>query len=416
MRLIPAGIGFAVFGGVSRHAVFLQSGEHAMYAQSQPDPTETLAHLPTPALLLDRDRLRANAQRLAGHIASLRCVLRPHVKTHKCLEVAREVEAAGHTRGITVSTLREAEYFFDRGFDDIFYAVGISPNKFARARALIDRGCRLSVTLDSCEMAALLAAFAAAEGVSFPTVIELDTDGHRAGVDPDSDTLLELGRLLHEGGGVELAGVMTHAGESYNCDTPQALLASARQERDRTVAAAARLRAAGLPCPVVSIGSTPTAFAIDDLAGVTEVRAGVYSMFDLVMANIGVCTLDDIALSVLVTVTGYQRDRNWLITDGGWMALSRDRGTASQRVDYGYGAVLDTRGRRLPLLVSSASQEHGIISPANDGESVDVSAYPLGSQLRVLPNHACATAGQYEHFTVMEKGVVTDTWRKASGW
>jgi D-serine deaminase-like pyridoxal phosphate-dependent protein len=388
-----------------------------MYAESQPALTGTLAQLPTPALLLDRDRLRANARRLAAHIGSLGCVLRPHVKTHKCVEVARDVEAAGHTRGITVSTLREAEFFFDSGgYDDIFYAVGLAPNKFARARALIDRGCRLSVTLDSCEMAGHLADFAAAEGVSFPSIIELDTDGHRAGVDPDGEALLELGRLLHESAGVELAGVMTHAGESYNCDTPPALLASARQERDRTVAAAARLRAAGLPCPVVSIGSTPTAFAIDDLAGVTEVRAGVYSMFDLVMANIGVCTLEDIALSVLVTVTGYQRDRNRLITDGGWMALSRDRGTASQRVDYGYGAVLDAQGRRLPLLMSSANQEHGIISPASPGQGMDFSAYPLGSQLRVLPNHACATAGQYEQMYVMEEGVVTGTWKKTSGW
>jgi D-serine deaminase-like pyridoxal phosphate-dependent protein len=376
----------------------------------------SLTNTTTPALLLDRDRLEANAQRLARRVGMLGGVLRPHVKTHKCVDIARVVQSAGHTRGITVSTLREAEHFFDNGFGDIFYAVGISPNKFDQARRLIAKGCVLSVTLDSPEMAQQLATYGTNAGITFPTIIELDTDGHRSGVDPEGDALLEIGRLLHELDGVELRGVMTHAGESYHCDSAEALLAMARLERDRTVAAAKRLREASLPCPIVSIGSTPTAFAIDDLGGVTEVRAGVYAIFDLVMANIGVCTPDDIAFSVLVTVTGHQRSKNWIITDGGWMALSRDRGTASQRVDYGYGAVMDVRGNRLPLLMTGANQEHGIISPATADERIDYSAYPLGSQLRVLPNHACATAAQYDTMTVIEQGTPTGVWKKISGW
>lgn len=371
----------------------------------------------TPALLLDRDRLRANARRLAGHIASLGGVLRPHVKTHKCIEITREIAAAGHTRGITVSTLAEAEYFFAHGFDDIFYAVGIAPNKFAAAAQLVRRGCRLSLTLDSVAMARELTAFAEAEALSLPVIVELDTDGHRAGVDPEAEALLEIGALLHDSRGTELLGVMTHAGESYACDTREARRAIARQERDRTVRAAQRLRDAGLPCPVVSIGSTPTAFAIDDLTGVTEVRAGVYATFDLVMANLGVCTMEDIAFSVLVTVIGHQAAKNWIITDGGWTALSRDRGTATQRVDYGYGAVLDARGSPLPLQVVSANQEHGIVAPAAPDVDLDLSDYPLGSRLRILPNHACATAGQYREITLVgPDGTPGETWPKASGW
>ena len=372
--------------------------------------------LTTPALLLDRDRLRANARRLADRMGQLGGVLRPHVKTHKCIEVARDIAAAGHTQGITVSTLREAEYFFAAGFDDIFYAVGIAPNKFDHVASLIDRGCNLTITLDTPDMARLLADFSAKRGARVPVLIEVDTDGHRAGADPAGDALIEIGRLLHDGHGTELRGVMTHAGESYKCTTADALLAIARQERDGTLLAATRLRDARLPCPVVSVGSTPTAFAIDDLTGVTEVRAGVYSVFDLVMANIGVCRLDDIALSVLVTVIGHQRDRDWIITDGGWMALSRDRGTASQAVDYGYGAVLDGDGNRLPLQMCGANQEHGIIAPAHAGGTVDFAAYPLGSQLRVLPNHACATAAQYEAMTVLEGGELRGRWQKINGW
>lgn len=375
-----------------------------------------LDDLITPALLLDRQRLQANLRRMADRIGGLGCVLRPHVKTHKSIDLTQEIIAAGHVRGITVSTLREAAYFFAAGITDIFYAVGISPNKFALAGDLLTAGCQLTVTLDTPEMARLLADFAAGRGLCFPVLIELDTDGHRSGTNPRGEALLELGRLLESLAGVELRGVMTHAGESYNCATSEALLAIARQERDRSLLAAQRLRDAGLPCPVVSIGSTPTALAIDDLAGITEVRAGVYTTFDLVMAGLGVCALADIALSVLVTVTGHQQDKNWIITDGGWMALSRDRGTATQAVDYGYGAVMDLAGRPLSLLMTGANQEHGILSPARPEDQLDFADFPLGTQLRILPNHACATAAQYTHFDVLDGDRNIARWHRCGGW
>lgn len=380
------------------------------------EASSTVMPLATPALLLDRQRMRANAKRLSERIAALGGVLRPHVKTHKCIELTRDIIAAGYTRGVTVSTLKEAEYFYDHGITDILYAVGISPNKFAQAGNLIARGCRLCLTLDNAFMARALSEDGNARGVSFPVLIELDTDGHRAGTCPEGDALLAIAEALARGKGTELRGVMTHAGESYGCRTAEALLDIARKERDRSLFAASRLREAGHDCPVVSIGSTPTAFAIDDLTGITEVRAGVYATFDLVMAGIGVCSLEDIALSVLVSVIGHRPDKNWLITDGGWMALSRDRGTADQAVDYGYGAVLDTRAQPLPLQMHAANQEHGIISPATADGSIDFEAFPLGSQLRILPNHACATAGQHRHFDVLEEGQPIARWSRCGGW
>ncbi len=123
------------------------------------------------------------------------------------------------------------------------------------------------------------------------------------------------------------------------------------------------MRGAALPCPVVSVGSTPTAHFARDLLGVTEIRAGVYVFFDLVMAGIGVCTLDDIALSVLTTVIGHQNERGWIIVDAGWMALSSDRGTKNQSIDQGYGIVCDVDGRALQdLIVTTTNQEHGVIA------------------------------------------------------
>ena len=131
------------------------------------------------------------------------------------------------------------------------------------------------------------------------------------------------------------------------------------------------LRARGHACPVVSVGSTPTATFAESFDGVTEVRTGVYMFQDLVMAGLGVCAIDDIAISVLASVIGHQRDKNWIITDAGWMAMSRDRGTQKQKIDQGYGVVCDAAGMPIDdLIVVDANQEHGIVA-RRDGGAID---------------------------------------------
>jgi D-serine deaminase-like pyridoxal phosphate-dependent protein len=360
----------------------------------------TLHELETPSLVLDRAILDRNLSRMQGRMDGLGVRLRPHVKTTKSFDVLRRTSAAS----ITVSTLKEAEYFLEHGVTDILYAVGIAPGKLAHAAALIQRGANLTLILDN-----LAAAHAAR---ALPVLIELDVDGHRSGVSPDSELLIDIAKTL----GSSLRGVMTHAGESYNCASTGAIVAMAEQERAGAVRAAERLRAAGFDVPIVSVGSTPTATFAANLTGVTEVRAGVYMFHDLVMAGLGVCDIDDIALSVLVTVIGHQPERGWIITDGGWMALSRDRGTAKQQ---GYGVVHAGDGRALSddLIVTSANQEHGIIARA-DGQRPDFTRYPVGSLLRILPNHACATGAQHTHYNVVEgsDSEVVARWDRINGW
>jgi D-serine deaminase-like pyridoxal phosphate-dependent protein len=377
-----------------------------------------LADLETPALLLDREKLVANIERMRAHLAALGVALRPHVKTAKCIEV---VHAAleGQPGGITVSTLKEAEYFHGHGIDDILYAVGIAPNKLAHVMRLIEGGARLSLITDNAAAVTQCDEAARAAGLRLPVLIELDVDGHRSGIVPDSAGLLELAACIDGLPGLELAGVMTHAGDSYNCRSEEELVAFAERERSGAVHAADRLAEAGLPCPAVSVGSTPTATFARDLTGVTEVRAGVYMFHDLVMAGLGVCRNGDIALSVLVCVIGHQPERGWIITDGGWTALSRDRGTASQAVDQGYGLVRDLKGAPLEddLIVQGTNQEHGIVA-RRDGAPLDPARYPVGTLLRVLPNHACATGTQYSAYHVVEgtSPEIRATWSRFSGW
>ncbi|GAA1500789.1 DSD1 family PLP-dependent enzyme [Dactylosporangium maewongense] len=369
----------------------------------------TLDDAQTPFLAVDATVVRANADRLSRHLAGLGVPLRAHVKTTKSVDLAALLDD-GRPVPITVSTLAEASAFADAGYRDILYAVGIAPDKLPRVTALRDRGVDLTVLLDSVEQAAAVPA-----GV--PALIEVDCDGHRGGVQPTDPVLLDIAHTLAARGAVP-RGVLTHAGESYFADGVAALRAAAAHERDCAVRAAAVLRAAGFEAPVVSVGSTPTAHFATDLTGVTEVRAGNFLLFDLVMAGIGVCTPSDLAMTVVATVIGHRPDKGWILTDGGWMATSRDRGTARQRVDQGYGLVADLDGTLYDdLLMTDASQEHGILS-VRPGSSAALPTLPVGARVRILPNHACATAAQHDRYHVVRPGsrAVEAVWSRIRGW
>jgi D-serine deaminase-like pyridoxal phosphate-dependent protein len=373
--------------------------------------TPNLDHIDTPALLLDAKKLERNCRRMRSIVHGHGVALRPHVKTAKSVEVA-QVALDAPTGAITVSTLREAEYFFDHGFRDILYAVGMAPGKLRRVVDLIKRGARVSAIVDSVEAGTSIARAVASSGVRIPTLIEIDSDGHRAGVTPEDPRLLAIAEAL----GGSLQGVMTHAGDSYNCESTDAIKRVAERERAAVVRAAQRLREAGHRCDVVSVGSTPTATFAESLDGVTEVRTGVYMFQDLVMAGLGVCSLDEIALSVLGTVIGHQHDKGWVITDAGWMALSRDRGTARQKMDQGYGVVCDVAGQPIEgVIVSDANQEHGIVA-RRDGAPLDVARFPIGSRLRILPNHACAMAAQHCEYKVVRDDEPIEVWERFNGW
>jgi D-serine deaminase-like pyridoxal phosphate-dependent protein len=376
----------------------------------------SLAQLETPALLLDLKKMDRNIERMRTRLAMHEVRFRPHVKTNKCIEVTQRLLDAGGD-AITVSTLREAEYFSSHGIKDILYAVCMSPNKIDHVLRLRQAGVKLSVIVDNVEMARQLNPHGARGNARLDVLIEIDSDGHRSGVRPDAAVLLDIAAALRSQW-LEVGGVMTHAGDSYNCRSVDAIVALAEQERAAVVRAAQRLRDAGYGCPVISVGSTPTALFAEHLDGVTEVRAGVFVFFDLVMAGLGVCSTNDIALSVLATVIGHQREKGWTLVDAGWMAMSRDRGTSKQPLDQGYGLVCGPDGNPLEnLIMVDANQEHGIIASRPGGTSSAAPLLPIGSQVRIMPNHACATAAQFPcYHTLGEKREPMDSWQRFYGW
>jgi D-serine deaminase-like pyridoxal phosphate-dependent protein len=260
-------------------------------------------------------------------------------------------------------------------------------------------------------------AFGASEGLTIEALIEVDTDGRRAGVDPSDERLFEIARRLSSGPGAKLAGVMTHAGGSFSARTLGEFEEIAERERAGAVAAAEKLRAAGFPVGIVSVGSTPTVHYARNLEGVTEARVGVYAFGDLVQVELGTCAMDDIAISVLASVIGHSRDHGRVLSAAGFLALSRDRGTADFPIDWGYGAVCDAETGALidNVRVESTNQEHGIIT-ARSGE-LDWSPFPIGGRVRILPNHACATAAAYDrYFVTSGDDAITDVWDRVNGW
>ena len=363
-----------------------------------------LAELPTPCLVLDRGVLRRNLASMAASVARHGAALRPHMKTAKSIDVAR-LALAGQAGGITVSTLAEAEYFRGHGIGDILLAVGVTPDKLDRAAAL---GGAVTVITDDPEVAAAVAAHPG----PLRALIEIDTGERRGGLASDDPALPAVAGLL----GPRLRGVMTHGGHSYAGRSVADMQAVAEVERAGAVRAAERLRGAGYACPVVSVGSSPTARHAVHLDGVTEVRAGVYMFGDLFQAAIGTHAREDIALTVLASVIGRRPAEQRLVLDAGGLALSKDRSTEATAEDCGFGLVLAPDGTPAygRAVVRHAYQEHGVV------ECDPALPFPdlkLGARVRVVPNHACMTAAAHDRYHVVEGGdAVLAVWPRVNGW
>ncbi len=367
-----------------------------------------LADLATPCLVLDRAVLRRNLDAMARVVARHGVALRPHMKTAKSIDVARLALGGGNS-GITVSTLAEAEYFAGHGITDILYAVGITPQKLERVATLNAAGAGVLVVTDDPATAALISGHTAPPR----TLIEIDTGEHRGGIAPDDPALLDMAGAL---GGL-VAGVMTHAGHSYAGRSSGEMAGIAEAERAGVVRAAERLRAAGHLAPIVSMGSSPTALHAASLAGVSEVRAGVYMFGDLFQAEIGTHGIDDIAVTVLSSVIGRRPGTRHMLIDAGALALSKDRSTEAAPHDFGFGLVLDAAGGRGygDTVVRRAYQEHGVVEFDPAREAADLA---VGVKVRVAPNHSCLTAAAHDRYFVVENGgdTVVAVWPRVNGW
>lgn len=316
----------------------------------------------TPHLAIDGARLQANLTRVQDAADARGVALRPHVKTHKSVQIARMQRDAG-ARGITVATLGEAEVFVAGGFDDVLiaYPVYLDDAALARARALTEHS-RLIIGVDSVEGVRRAAPLAGAAEL----MIEVDAGHHRTGVKPDA-----AGALATEarGVGIDLAGVFTFPGHSY---APGVAGEVAEAEVIALDVAAGRLEASGAPV-VRSGGSTPSlAATLDARRTPDELRPGVYVFGDAQQWELGHIAPDDIALTCIATVVSHAGGR--AVLDAGSKVLGADRAAYAT----GFGRLLDDPEARIVLL----SEHHAVVETPGPLPRV-------GDRVRVVPNHVC---------------------------
>lgn len=356
----------------------------------------------TPALLLYGEVMERNVTDMAGRARKLGVLLRPHIKTHKCLELARRQGTHG-ARGITVSTLFEAQAFVRGGFTDLTWAFPLDPTHIPHVRRIADGRATLRVVLDDLETAKAVA------GTDLHVWLKVDCGYHRAGVDPSSRYALEVGRELGRERGLVFDGILSHSGHAYRTRNKTEAAQIAEQERQVMVWFADLLRKDGLPVREISVGSTPAMAAAKDLTGVTEARPGNYIFYDRTMVLIGCCEPEEVAVSVLATVVSHQPGASHFVVDAGALSLSKDLGPTHLGLEPAFGEV---KGHP-ELMVASVSQEHGLIRAA--APAAIEGKFKVGEQLEIIPNHSCLTEAHFDEYVVIEQDRVVDRWKIERG-
>jgi D-serine deaminase-like pyridoxal phosphate-dependent protein len=337
----------------------------------------------TPAAVVDLDRLEANLTRWQAHCDGLGLANRPHVKTHKCVEIARQQVALG-ARGVTCQTLHEAEVMVDAGVDDVLLPYNVVGGRKLEQLALLLARAAVRVTADDEELLHGLAGAAADAGRELAVLVDCDTGLGRTGVSsPEAAAALAAG--IARTPGLRFGGLLTFPAPPG----AREFLAAARDLLERR----------GLPVETVSAGGTPTMWAAGDLQPVvTEYRVGTYAFNDRNTVAAGAAALDEVALTVAATVVSRRDGR--AILDAGSKALSSDPGA-----EGGFGLVLEAPASTLERL----NEEHGYLALAGDDD------LQLGQQVRIVPNHACVAVNLFEELVGVRDGGVELCWPIARG-
>ena len=373
-----------------------------------------LEELNTPCLILDKTLLEKNCSLVRKKCVELKTNLRPHVKTPKSIEVAK-IALDNEVGPITVSTLDEAEYFASSGFKDILYAVCIIPKKLARLDFVQKKyDCVIRIVIDSILVAKAIVDYSNSHSTKFETLIEIDCGEGRSGLYVEDKKIVEISKIFSECSKTNLVGVLTHAGHSYSTDNKVEISSIANKERDDALAAVKYFSTLNHNNPILSIGSTPTMLFASHLNNISEVRAGIYMFWDLAQASRGICKIEDIAVTVLASVIGHNHQKKKIIIDAGALALSKDISANRFMPEVGYGLVCDPNsGEHLGLNISEIHQEHGAIDISNSDWFDNL---PIGSLVRVLPNHSCLTCAGHSSYNILENNMIIDNWRRTNGW
>jgi len=377
-------------------------------------PLNSIFDVTTPALLLDQAVLERNLTRMQDRANELGVALRPHIKTHKCIEIANHQLELG-ARGITASTLYEVEQFAAAGFNDITWAFPLVPANIERVMELCEKAT-VRVVIDSKEVLEHLDSIERVGSERVHVWLKVDCGYHRAGVDPGASLAEELVRRLGESKNLIFDGILTHAGQSYDAKNRTELLAYAEQERSVMVEFGERMRAKGYPLPMISIGSTPTMSVVENLDGINEIRPGNYAFYDYTQVMIGSCGVADCALTVLASVVSHQPNARHFVTDAGALALSKDLGPVHISNDMDMGIIFEDYDRKRlhsHVHLKVLSQEHSKVMYSSPERVTD--QFKVGDKVRILEHHSCLTAANFDYFYVVKGYDIVDRWKILHG-
>jgi D-serine deaminase-like pyridoxal phosphate-dependent protein len=361
----------------------------------------TIDQLETPEVLVDRDRLMANIERGQAIANRHALALRPHAKTHKCIEIA-QLQIERGALGLTASKVDEAIVFVQSGAIrsiTIAYPI-VDRRKLERLVIAATRNdVELRITVDSASGIDV----ARDCGGKLRVFLKIDVGLHRCGIKEDAPDLCALAAQID--GNLEFAGLLSHAGHAYAASNLRDVVRVAEEERSMLLRVSDRLQEEGINVREISVGSTPTVLGSEDFGGITEIRPGNYVFADATAVRLGVASMSDVSLSVLTTIVS-ANDRYFII-DAGSKVLSSDIGAHGTTGNVGYGLAfrLDYPTGE-PHRVVRLSEEHGFVERAGD--------LPIGTKLRVIPNHACPVANLAERLTLVSADQVVDQWPVAA--
>jgi D-serine deaminase-like pyridoxal phosphate-dependent protein len=347
----------------------------------------------TPFIEVDGLRLNRNVRKMQAIADAAGVRLRPHIKTHKSIEIARRQIEAG-AAGLTASKATEAEVFLGAGFKDVLMAYPV-----IRAQAIGQllkmakmQEARVSFIAGDLSGVNALAEAAIAAKMRLPVFMKVDVGLGRIGVKPKSPMALQVAQEIAAADGLQLAGLLSHAGHSYGADRLEAIEAIAMTEGRELVGLRQRLEAAGITDLQISTGSTPTVLGAPVFPATNEIRPGNYAFLDLTALRLKIASPDDLALSVIATVVATNEVH--AIIDAGSKVLSSDHGPhGTGGGDYGCAISVDADGRASAFSVARLSEEHGFLP-------LQSRSLPVGSRVRIFPNHSCAVVALSDSFVM----------------
>lgn len=371
-----------------------------------------ISSLATPAFIVDKEKVEKNCRRMLDLAKSNGIHLRGQTKTHKTVE-GGIAQTGGTKRKVVTSTLIECEMYADQGFDDILYGFPFIQSHLERVFALTERLEEFHLMVANQEACQMLEQSAPPEGKLWSVFLKVDCGNARAGVWWEDDEAVDIVKFIQGCQNLTFQGIYAHCGNSYGAHS----ISEVERVRDNSVemmvSLAGKLKEAGLECPHWGVGSTPScSHASNRFENLTEIHPGNYVFYDNQQVGLGSCGLDDVAGKVLTRVLGHYPKRKQMLVDCGFTAITK-QGIGSQA----HPKMIAPVDEHQDLMLSNMTQEIGFVEPIAPEGSIDFSLHPVGSLLKLIPYHSCASAACHPTYYVHDsQGIIQELWTPCRGW